>query len=146
MRFISTLFLLSSASALGALGAAVRGTTNTTISARVDGGFAGSCGLFNFDLWRDGDPALTANCESQTNQFTLSTLFLNECVANNNGVLACRAGGAYGKSCFTFGFSSGTVLHATCKNNAGAAIDTTLELTASVIMMIRRQFHFVAVC
>ncbi|KAJ7476044.1 hypothetical protein FB451DRAFT_1557857 [Mycena latifolia] len=128
MRSISTLFLLSSASALGA---AVRGTTNTTISARADGGFVASCRDIAISNDSPSNPLLEVFCINQEDQFIGSGFSLNECVANNNGVLACRAGGNHGKSCSTFQFSSGTILHATCKNNAGANTDGGLTLPAA---------------
>ncbi|KAJ7875818.1 Cyanovirin-N [Mycena leptocephala] len=121
MRSIATLLLLSSASVLGA---AVR-APNTTISAR-DGDFAATCRTFT--LFSGSNPSLDAACESEGGQFLLTTISLNECIANDNGVLACQAGGGYGGSCSTIGFSSGTVLHATCKNDAGKNVDAHLEL------------------
>ncbi|KAJ7476030.1 Cyanovirin-N [Mycena latifolia] len=124
MRSIATLLLLSSASVLGA---AVRGAPNTTISARIDGDFAATCRTLT--IFSGSNPSLEAFCESEAGQFIRSTISLNECVANDNGVLACQPGGGYGGSCNTLGFSSGTVLHATCKNDGGANVDAHLELS-----------------
>ncbi|KAJ7321138.1 hypothetical protein DFH08DRAFT_1034396 [Mycena albidolilacea] len=92
MRSIATLVFLLPFTCV--FGAAVPGAPNATVSARTDGGFAVSCRTFT--LYGGSDPALTAWCQNEQGDYVDSTLALNGCIANDNGILACQAGGATG--------------------------------------------------
>ncbi|KAJ7701577.1 CVNH domain-containing protein [Mycena rosella] len=123
MYSLATLLLLSSASAFGA---AVLGTENS-IAARIDGGFASTCRTIT--IYGGSNPGISAYCaNSAGNYVQTNRLSLNGCIANDNGVMACQQNGGYGSSCNTLGFSSGTVLHATCKSDSGSNVDAHLEL------------------
>ncbi|KAJ7912302.1 hypothetical protein B0H13DRAFT_2327469 [Mycena leptocephala] len=124
MRSLATVLLFSSASVFGA---AVLGAQNTTISARIDGGFAATCRTLT--VFSGTNPSLKAFCANEAGVFVSSTVLLNGCIANDAGVMACQQNGGYGVTCTTLGFSSGTVLHATCGNGRGGTSDTHLELS-----------------
>ncbi|KAF8139439.1 Cyanovirin-N [Mycena galopus ATCC 62051] len=123
MRSFAILLLLSSAYVYGA---AVLGAQSTTISARTDGGFAATCRTLT--IFSGSKPFLKAFCANEAGTFVSTTISLNGCVANDAGVMACQQNGGYGASCTTLGFSSGTVLYATCGNGSGGNPDAHLEL------------------
>ncbi|KAJ7688741.1 Cyanovirin-N [Mycena rosella] len=133
MRSITTLLILSSASVFGA---AVLGTQNTTISTRHDGGFGATCSGFALSGDSSSNYILRASCPNNDGTVIFSSLYLNGCVANDNGVLACQKNGGYGSTCETLGFeffgSTDVQLHANCKNSHGGISNDLLDLNKCI--------------
>ncbi|KAJ6461276.1 hypothetical protein C8R47DRAFT_1327503 [Mycena vitilis] len=87
--------------------------------------FSATCTAISFNASNNN---LTATCQRSGGiGSTTSTLGLNSCVGNTNGILT--AGNSFSSSCSSIAFS-GVTLSALCTNPAGTNIRTTLNLNS----------------
>ncbi|KAJ6461268.1 Cyanovirin-N [Mycena vitilis] len=106
--------------------AAVPGAIATPVEERAaQTNFSATCTGISFNASNNN---LTATCQRSSGIGTAtSTIGLNSCVGNINGILT--AGNSFSSSCSSISFS-GVSLSALCRNPAGTNIRTTLDLNS----------------
>ncbi|OQE44999.1 hypothetical protein PENCOP_c002G06025 [Penicillium coprophilum] len=106
-----------------------------SLGAQAVSGFGKTCNSWQItDVRRPH--ILHANCAMPSGVYNVGTqLVLNLCLANDNGRLVHRANGGWDGSCNISGWNpdqfTGTVMHASCKNNAGQYVSTSIDLSES---------------
>ncbi|KAJ7671318.1 Cyanovirin-N [Mycena polygramma] len=101
-------------------------STTTPVEERAaQTNFSATCTGISFNASNNN---LTATCQRSGGiGSTTSTIGLNSCVGNTNGILT--AGNSFSSSCSSISFS-GVTLSALCTNPAGTTIRTSLNLNS----------------
>ncbi|PTB43806.1 hypothetical protein M441DRAFT_132031 [Trichoderma asperellum CBS 433.97] len=95
----------------------------------ANSGYAASCKNIqiyppdgNTNYWK-----IAADCTNNAQQTNLNTkINIDSCFSNSNGSLVAQLNGSFGSSC-TNVILTGTVLSASCRNTAGASINTSID-------------------
>ncbi|KIM66722.1 hypothetical protein SCLCIDRAFT_75972, partial [Scleroderma citrinum Foug A] len=74
---------------------------------------------------------LTAYCQLKDGSYGWSSLDLNSCLVNTNGILYCSQNGDYGATCSSCSLS-GTVLGCTCQDSQQAGQSASIDLNSCV--------------
>ncbi|KAL7959264.1 Cyanovirin-N [Trichoderma compactum] len=99
------------------------------VGVSANSGYAGSCTNIqiyppdgNTNYWK-----IAADCKNNAGQTNLNTkININSCFSNSNGVLIAQLNGAFASSC-TNVILTGTVLSASCRNQGGAGVNTSID-------------------
>ncbi|KAF8146235.1 Cyanovirin-N [Mycena galopus ATCC 62051] len=115
--------------ALSSLGAPVEElTSSTNIKREADSGFVSTCTGTSVDV---SDAVLTSTCRTEAGGEITSSIGLDSCIANSNGVLVALSNGDFSASCpgITFiGTSTSATLLGQCDNEAGQLVTSTIDL------------------
>ncbi|KAJ7246491.1 Cyanovirin-N [Mycena rebaudengoi] len=93
----------------------------------ANGGFTASCSNIsvNTSNW-----VLTATCRTANGGSETSSIGLNSCVANANGILVARNGGGFSASCRFIGVSNAELSAVCGTGNGGGELGSTLDLNS----------------
>ncbi|KAL6804917.1 Cyanovirin-N [Trichoderma sp. SZMC 28013] len=99
------------------------------VGVSANSGYAGSCTNIqiyppdgNTNYWK-----IAADCKNNAGQTNLNTkININSCFSNSNGALVAQLNGAWASSC-TNVILTGTVLSASCRNQGGASVNTSID-------------------
>ncbi|KAL6890463.1 hypothetical protein GGI43DRAFT_415954 [Trichoderma evansii] len=100
-----------------------------SVGVLANSGYAGSC--TNIQIYPpDGNTnyyKIAADCQNNAGQTNLNTkINIDSCFSNSNGSLVAQLNGLFGSSCSNV-ILTGTVLSASCINESGASVSTSID-------------------